>query len=141
MSKQGTLHLVYWREYRDESEKYNPFFKTYYTIFRNAPLSQLDRLSSSKLHDKIKIFCDKNYKEDVSNFTGGSGVEMIHGSEYYHTYNDEFGNEDTPYSDSDFYYDYCQSYNGRQFFKHDFLPKFTEEMSPFYENGQFCGPI
>ena len=66
---------------------------------------------------------------------------MIHGSEYYHTYNDEFGNEDTPYSDSDFYYDYCQSYNGRQFFKHDFLPKFTEEMSPFYENGQFCGPI
>ena len=42
MSKQGTLHLVYWREYKDDSEKYNPYFKTYYTIFRNAPLSQLD---------------------------------------------------------------------------------------------------
>ena len=37
MSKQGTLHLVYWREYKDDSEKYDPYFKTYYTIFRNAP--------------------------------------------------------------------------------------------------------
>lgn len=136
MSKQGTLHLVYWREYKDDSEKYNPYFKNYYTIFRNAPLSQLDRLSSSKLHDKIKIFCDKNYKEDVSNFTGESGVEMIHGSEYYHTYNDEYGHEGTPYSDIDFFNDYCQSYNGRQFFKYDFLPEFTKSLIPNYaKNG------
>lgn len=129
MSKQGTLHLVYWREYKDRSAKWSDeYFKTYYTIFRNAPLSQLDRLSSFKLHNKIKKYCDKNYKEDVSNFTGGSGVEMIHGSEYYNTYGDQFG-DDRLNGDFVFYQDYCQEYNGRQFFKYDFLPEFTEEIS------------
>ena len=128
MSKQGTLHLVYWREYKDNEEKYDPYFRTYYTIFRNAPLSQLKRFSSSEFQEKIKSYCDANYEETVSNFEGVSGVEMIHGSEYYHTYNDEYGYEGTPYSDEDFYYDYGQKWNGRQFFKYDFLPEFTQKL-------------
>ncbi len=34
MSKQGTLHLVYWREYKDDSEKYNPYFKLKYFVIK-----------------------------------------------------------------------------------------------------------
>ena len=127
MSKQGTLHLVYWREYRDESEKYNPFFKTYYTIFRNAPLSQLDRLSSSKLHNKIKRFCDKNYKETATNDTGYTEVEILTGDEYYKTYSDEFG-ADIVDNDNSYFNDYGQLWNTRQFFKYDFAPDLTKSL-------------
>ncbi len=90
MSKEGTLHLTYWREYEDSEERYDPYFKTHYTIFRNVPLSQLKRLNSKELKAKVKVFCDKNYKETASNFTGVSGVDMIVGSEYYKTYDDVF---------------------------------------------------
>ena len=128
MSKEGTIHLTYWREYEDSEERYDPYFKSHNTIFRNVPLSQLKRLNSKELKEKVKTFCDKNFKETASNFTGHSGVDMISGSEYYHTYDDEFGYENTPYSDNDFWIDYGQKWNGRQFFKHDFMPKFTENL-------------
>ena len=128
MSKESTIHLVYWREYTDSEERYEPDFKIHNTIFRNAPLSQLKRLNSKELKEKVKVFCDKNFNETASNFTGHSGVDMISGSEYYHTYDDEFGCENTPYSDNDFWNDYGQKWNGRQFFKHDFMPKFTENL-------------
>ena len=128
MSKEGTLHLVYFREYEDSEERYDPYFNTYYTIFRNLPLSQLNRLNNKDFQKRVKEFCDKNYKETASNFTGVSGVEMIHGSEYYKTYDDVYGNEDTPYSDKSFYEDYGQKWNTRQFFKHDFNEEVTKFM-------------
>jgi hypothetical protein len=128
MSKEGTLHLVYYREYEDSEERYDPYFNIYYTIFRNLPLSQLNRLNNKDFQKKVKEFCDKNFKETASNFTGVSGVEMIHGSEYYKTYDDVYGNEDTPYSDKSFYEDYGQKWNTRQFFKYDFDKEVTKFM-------------
>ena len=123
MSKEGTIHLTYWREYEDSEERYDPYFKSHNTIFRNVPLSQLKRLNSKELKEKVKAFCDKNYKETASNFTGDSGVDMIVGSEYYYTYGQEFklDKEDRDYNS--FLNDYGQTVNGRQFFKHDFKPK------------------
>ena len=128
MSKESTIHLVYWREYTDSEVSYEPDFKIHNTIFRNVPLSQLKRLNSKELKEKVKVFCDKKFNETASNFTGHSGVDMISGSECYHTYDGEFGCENTPYSDNDFWNDYGQKWNGRQFFKHDFMPKFTENL-------------
>ena len=130
MSKEGTLHLVYYREYEDSEERYDPFFNIYYTIFRNLPLSQLDRLNNKDFQKKVKEFCDKNYKETASNFTGVSGVEMIHGSEYYRTYEDEFGKDVTDQTGDgkSFVEDYGQRYNTRQFFKRDFNEEVTKFM-------------
>ena len=125
MSKEGTIHLTYWREYRDYED--NDWFDTHYTIFRNVPLSQLNRLNSKELKAKVKAFCDKNYKETASNFTGFSGVDMISGSEYYATYADIYGRSGM--GDDSFYHDYGQKVNGRQFFKHDFMPKFTDSLT------------
>ena len=127
MSKEGTLHLVYYREYEDSEERYNPYFNIYYTIFRNLPLSQLNRLNNKDFQKKVKEFCDKNYKETASNFTGDSGVEMIHGSEYYKTYEDIYGPSGMP-DDKTFYQDYGQKWDTRQFFKHDFNKEVTKFM-------------
>ena len=123
MSKEGTIHLTYWRTYEDSEERYDPYFQIHHTIFRNVPLSQLTRLNSKELKEKVKAFCDKNYKETASNFTGDSGVDMIVGSEYYYTYGQEFklDKEDRDYNS--FLNDYGQTVNGRQFFKHDFKPE------------------
>ena len=128
--KEGTLHLVYFREYEDSEERYDPYFNIYYTIFRNLPLSQLDRLNNKDFQNKVKEFCDKNYKETASNFTGISGVEMIHGSEYYRTYEDEFGKDVTDQTGDgkSFVEDYGQKYNTRQFFKRDFNEEVTKFM-------------
>ena len=127
MSKEGTLHLVYFREYEDSEERYDPYFNIYYTIFRNLPLSQLNRLNNKDFQKKVKEFCDKNYTEAASNFTGVSGVEMIHGSEYYKTYEDVYGPSGMP-DDNTFYQDYGQKYDTRQFFKHDFNKEITKFM-------------
>ena len=128
--REGTLHLVYFREYEDSEERYDPYFNIYYTIFRNLPLSQLDRLNNKDFQKKVKEFCDKNYKETASNFTGVSGVEMIHGSEYYRTYEDEFGKDvtDKTGDGKSFVEDYGQRYNTRQFFKRDFNKEVTKFM-------------
>ena len=130
MSKEGTLHLVYFREYEDSEERYDPYFNIYYTIFRNLPLSQMNRLNNKDFQNKVKEFCDKNYKETASNFTGLSGVEMIHGSEYYRTYEDEFGKDitDNTGDGKSFVEDYGQRYNTRQFFKRDFNEEVTKFM-------------
>ena len=127
MSKEGTLHLVYFREYEDSEERYDPYFNIYYTIFRNLPLSQLNRLNNKDFQKKVKEFCDKNYKETASNFTGVSGVEMIHGSEYYKTYEDVYGPSGMP-DDKTFFEDYGQKWDTRQFFKHDFNKEVTKFM-------------
>ena len=44
MSKEGTLHLVYQRRYYDDED--HDYFFINYTIFRNVPLSQLNRLNN-----------------------------------------------------------------------------------------------
>ena len=128
MSKEGTLHLVYYREYEDPDERgYDAYFNIYHTIFRNLPLSQLTRLNDKNFQKKVKEFCDKNYNETASNFTGDSGVEMIHGSEYYKTYEDVYGPSGMP-DDKTFYEDYGQKWDTRQFFKHDFNKEVTKFM-------------
>ena len=128
MSKEGTLHLVYYREYEDPDERgYDAYFNIYHTIFRNLPLSQLNRLNNKDFQKKVKEFCDKNYNETASNFTGDSGVEMIHGSEYYKTYEDVYGPSGMP-DDKTFYQDYGQKWDTRQFFKHDFNKEVTKFM-------------
>ena len=56
MTKGSSLNLVYAREYQDP-EDYD-YFYIYYTIFRNAPLSQLKRFSDKDFQNKIKtIIC------------------------------------------------------------------------------------
>ena len=128
MSKEGTLHLVYYREYEDPDERgYDAYFNIYHTIFRNLPLSQLNRLNNKDFQKKVKEFCDKNYNETASNFTGDSGVEMIHGSEYYKTYEDVYGPSGMP-DDKTFFEDYGQKWDTRQFFKHDFNEEVTKFM-------------
>tara|TARA_B100001109_G_C18442775_1_gene280746 strand:+ start:41 stop:451 length:411 start_codon:yes stop_codon:yes gene_type:complete len=130
MSKQGTIHLTYWREYYDSEESgYDAWFKIYYTIFRNVPLSQLKRLNSETFKNKVKNYCDKNYTETASNATGESGVDMIHGSEYYYTYGEEFNLREDELDAKCFITDYGQKYNTRQFFKHDFMPEFTKQIT------------
>ena len=135
MSKQGTIHLTYWREYEDSEERYDPYFKIHHTIFRNVPLSQLKRLNSETLKNKIKEYCDKHYNETASNCTGHSGVDMIHGSEYYYTYGEEFDLHEDERDYNCLYHDYGQKVNGRQFFKYDFMPDLTKELTRgYYDN-------
>ena len=128
--REGTLHLVYFREYEDSEERYDPCFNIYHTIFRNLPLSQMNRLNNKDFQNKVKEFCDKNYKETASNFNGLYGVEMIHGSEYYRTYEDEFGKDVTDQTGDgkSFVEDYGQRYNTRQFIKRDFNEEVTKFM-------------
>ena len=133
MSKDGTIHLVYQRQYYDEEDQ--DFFFINYTIFRNVPLSQLNRLNNKEFKQKVKEFCDKNFKETASNFTGNTGVDMIHGSEYYYTYGEEFNLRPDELDAKCFVTDYGQKYNTRQFFKHDFMPEFTKQITRSnYEN-------
>ena len=124
MSKEGTLHLVYQRQYYDDEDM--DYFFINFTIFRNVPLSQLNRLNNKEFKQKVKEYCDKNYKETATNDTGYSEVNMITGDEYYKTYGDEFGETGLP-EDKHFYEDYGQKYDTRQFFKHDF----NKEVSKF----------
>ena len=125
MSKEGTLHLVYQRQYYDDED--HDYFFINYTIFRNVPLSQLKRLNDKNFKQKVKEFCDKNFIENASNYDNYSEVNMIHGSEYYKTYGDVYGETGLP-EDKHFYEDYGQKYNTREFFKHDFNEEVTKFM-------------
>ena len=125
MSKNGTLHLVYQRQYYDAED--HDYFFINYTIFRNVPLSQMNRLNNKEFKQKVKEFCDKNFKETASNYEDYSEVNMIHGSEYYKTYGDVYGETGLP-EDKHFYEDYGQKYNTREFFKHDFNENITKFM-------------
>ena len=124
MTKGSTIHLVYQRQYYDDEDM--DYFFINYTIFRNVPLSQLERLNDKNFKQKVKEFCDKNFKEDASNYADYSEVNMIHGDEYYKTYEDEFG--DTAQGDKSYYTDYGQNWNTRQFFKRDFNEEVTKFM-------------
>ena len=125
LTKNNTFNVVYKREYQD-SEDYD-FFPIYYTIFRNVPLSQLNRLNNKDLKNKVKTFCDKNFKETATNATGYSEVEILTGDEYYRTYADEFG-ADIVDNYNSYFNDYGQLWNTRQFFKYDFAPDLTKSL-------------
>ena len=123
--KESTIHLVYQRQYFDDEDM--DYFFINYTIFRNVPLSQLERLNNINFKQKVKEFCDKNFKENASNYANYSEVNMIPGSEYYKTYADEFS-KSGHYDDNSYYTDYGQKYNTREFFKHDFNTEITKFM-------------
>ena len=91
---------------------------------------QLKRLNDKNFKQKVKEFCDKNFKETASNYDDYSEVNMIHGSEYYRTYEDEFGKDVTDQTGDgkSFVEDYGQRYNTRQFFKRDFNKEVTKFM-------------
>ena len=125
MSKDGTIHLVYQRQYYDDEDM--DYFFINFTIFRNVPLSQLNRLNNKEFKQKVKEYCDKNYKETATNDTGYTEVNIITGDEYYKTYGDEFGETGLP-EDKHFYEDYGQKWDTRQFFKHDFNKEVTKFM-------------
>ena len=128
LTKNNTFNLVYKREYVDsDNQQYDDYFPIYYTIFRNVPLSQLNRLNNKEFKQKVKEFCDKNFNETASNYNDYSEVNMITGDEYYKTYGDEFGETGLP-EDKHFYEDYGQKYDTRQFFKHDFNKEITKFM-------------
>jgi hypothetical protein len=123
LTKQNTVSLVYGREYQDSDEKYDEFFYSYSTIFRNVPMQYIETLN--KFKDKIKKYCDKNYNETATNFVGNTKVKILHGQDYYTTYEDAFG--DTARGDNSLFNDYGQLWNGRQFFKKDYAPELTKQ--------------
>ena len=123
--REGTIHLVYQRQYYDDEDM--DYFFINYTIFGNVPLSQLKRLNDKNFKQKVKEFCDKNFKETASNYENYSEVNMIHGSEYYKTYGDVYGETGLP-EDKHFYEDYGQKWDTRQFFKRDFNKEVTKFM-------------
>ena len=84
-------------------------------------------MNDKNFKQKVKEFCDKNYKETASNYENYSEVNMISGDEYYKTYGDEFG-YNGHMGEKDFYTDYGQKYNTREFFKHDFNKQITKFM-------------
>ena len=122
------VHLVYGREYQDSEETYDQFFYSYSTIFRNVPIKHINTLE--KFKDKIKKYCDKNYNETATNFVGNTKVAILNDEDYYKTYEDVFG--DLAYRDNSLFNDYGQLYNGRQGFKKDYDPEFTEKFT--YKN-------
>ena len=61
--KEGTLHLVYFREYEDSEERYDPCFNIYHNIFRNLPLSQMNRLNNKDFQNKVKEFVIRTIKK------------------------------------------------------------------------------
>ena len=128
LTKNNTFNLVYKREYVDsDNQQYDDYFPIYFTIFRNIPIKFLNKLNTKDFKNKVKVYCDKNYKETATNATGYSEVEIIVGDEYYRTYADEFGGDVVEW-DKSFFNDYGQLWNGRQFFKYDFAPELTKSL-------------
>ena len=125
LTKNNTFNVVYKREYQDSED--HDFFPIYNTIFRNVPIKFLNKLNNKDFKNKVKTFCDKNYKETATNATGYSEVEILTGDEYYKTYADEFG-ADLTENDNSFFNDYGQLWNTRQFFKYDFAPDLTKSL-------------
>ena len=72
---------------------------------------------------KIKDILDRSFKEDASNFTGATGIEIVYPDEYYQTYEDVF--EDSAKGDLSLFNDYGQLYK-RQGFRKDFDPDLTQ---------------
>jgi hypothetical protein len=118
LNSTNNFHVVYQREYEDSEEKYDPYFLSTYTIFRNIPFSYKKLQSILNKRKSLKIICDAEYDKKASikgsNFTGRSRIAVIYDDEYYLTYEDVFG--DSARGDTSFYSEYGQN--------HDFMLKY-----------------
>tara|TARA_B100001113_G_scaffold194118_1_gene159249 strand:+ start:1687 stop:2136 length:450 start_codon:yes stop_codon:yes gene_type:complete len=116
-----SFSIVYKREYIDSEDQYDPNFFIGSAIYKNVPMSKIKYYR--KQLTKIKDILDRQYKEDATNFTGSTGIEIMYPDEYYQTYEDVF--EDTAQGDKSLFNDYGQLYE-RQGFRKDFDPDLTK---------------
>ena len=116
-----SFSVVYKREYVDSDDQHDPDFFIGYSIYKNVPIEKL-KFYRKRL-TKMKDILDKQYKEDATNFTGTSGIEIIYPDEYYQTYEDVFGDSAT--GDKNLFNDFGQMYE-RQGFRKDFDPDLTK---------------
>ena len=116
-----SFNVVYKREYVDSDDQHDPDFFIGYSIYKNVPIEKL-KFYRKRL-TKMKDILDKQYKEDATNFTGTSGIEIVYPDEYYQTYEDVFGDSAT--GDKNLWNDYGQLYE-RQGFRKDFDPDLTK---------------
>ena len=116
-----SFNVVYKREYfSDEDTEW--FFLGYSIyIYKNVPMSKIKFYRKQLL--KIKDILDRSFKEDATNFTGATGIEIVYADEYYQTYEDVF--EDSAKGDLSLFNDYGQLYK-RQGFRKDFDPDLTQ---------------
>ena len=84
-----SFSVVYKREYIDSEDQHDPNFFIGYSIYKNVPIEKLKYYRKQLL--KMKDILDKQYKEDATNFTGTTGIEIVYPDEYYQTYEDVFG--------------------------------------------------
>ena len=122
----NTMHLVYGAEHYDEEEKYDPYFMSWNTIYRNMDIDLNKKAKLESLFSKIKIYLDKKYK-GAANFTGNTKLEIIFGDEYYQTFGDYYKLDPKEEDYMCLYNDYGQIFNGRQFFKKDYNPELTKK--------------
>ena len=128
-----SFNIVYKREYRDPEAEYDTFWSSS-TIYRNVPISKIKYYRKQLL--KFKDYMNKTYREDASNFTGATGIEIVYPDEYYQTYEDVFGPE-TAAGDDNLFNDFGQMYNGRQGFRKDFDPDFTKNYKTKKKNPNY----
>jgi len=106
------FHIVYSRHYSDY-EKGNDSFANSWTLYRNVPYSELFKMKDAipTLKENADNFYadyekDKNHDPDQCFHTE---VFIVDDKEYFWTYDDEFDNEGTPYSDKSYYHEYGQT--------------------------------
>jgi len=106
------FHVIYSRHYWDREDNYGTFANSW-TIYRNVPYSELfkmkDAIPSLKENaDQVYADYEKDKNHDPTQFHT-SEVFIVDDEEYFWTYDDEFDNDGTPYSDKSYYHDYGQN--------------------------------
>lgn len=106
------FHIVYSRHYWDREDNYGTFANSW-TLYRNVPYSELFKMKDaipSLKEDADKKYADyeKDKNHDPTQFHM-SEVFIVDDKEYFWTYDDEFDNDGTPYSDKSYYHDYGQN--------------------------------
>ena len=114
-----SFSIVYKREYNDPEEPESFWLGD--SIYKNVPMSKIKFYRKQLIN--IHRILNKTYKEDASNFTGNTGIEIVYPDEYYQTYEDVF--EDVAQGDKSLFNDYGQLYK-RQGFRKDFDPELTQ---------------
>ena len=108
------FHVVYSRHYWDYEDG-NGTFANSWTIYKNVPYSELFKMKAaipSLKENADQVYADyeskKDHKVDPKQFHM-SEVFIVDDEEYFWTYDDEFGNDGTSYSDKSYYHDYGQN--------------------------------
>ena len=117
-----TFNIVYKREYFSDED--TEWFWIGYSMYKNVPIEKIKYYRKQLLN--FKKIMDNQYKEDATNFTGTTGIEIVYPDEYYQTYEDVFGDsaKDTMNA-KDLWNDFGQQYE-RQGFRKDFDPDLTK---------------